>query len=313
MKKILGEGKRRGRTMSIKDDEMGNQDKSVMEEGTPLTAAQGEIAANPPETAKPPARIVIRVPARHNPRLLQVIDRVNADEELYTLWQVINIRAVQRLGMSDHGPVHVQVVTNIALKLLRLLGERGVQPSMVVDHNLSFEEAEVVVVLASLLHDLGMSIHRIDHEQYSLFLARPKIGEFLDGLYDVSTRAILTSEILHAIISHRAGGRPLTLEAGVVRVADALDMAEGRTRIPFQAGQVNIHSVSALAIERVSIEEGKDTPIRISVRMNNAAGIFQVDELLKDKLQGSGLEPYIEVEASTEGEADKKLIKTLRI
>jgi metal-dependent HD superfamily phosphatase/phosphodiesterase len=263
--------------------------------------------------AKPAERIMIRVPARHNPRLQQVVDRVNVDVELYALWQVVNINAVQRLGMSDHGPVHVQIVTNIALKLLRLLGERGVRPNLVTDHNLTSEDAELVVVLGSLLHDLGMSIHRMDHEQYSLFLARPKIGELLDGLYEVPTRTILTSEILHAIISHRAGGRPLTLEAGVVRVADALDMAEGRTRIPFEAGQVNIHSVSALAIERVSIEEGMDKPIRISVRMNNAAGIFQVDELLKEKLEGSGLEPYIEVEASTEGEADKKLIKTLRI
>ncbi len=294
--------------MGIKD-----QNKSAMEEGNPFTATPGEIGANLPETAKPPARIMIRVPARHNPRLQQVIDRVNADVELYTLWQVINVRAVQRLGMSDHGPVHVQVVTNIALKLLRLLGERGVQPNMVVDHNLSFEDAEVVVVLASLLHDLGMSIHRIDHEQYSLFLARPKIGEFLEGLYEAPTRVILTSEILHAIISHRADGRPTTLEAGVVRVADALDMAEGRSRIPFQAGHVDIHSVSALAIERVSIEEGKEKPIKVAVRMNNAAGIFQVDELLKTKLEGSGLEPYVEVEASTEGETDKKLIKIFRI
>jgi metal-dependent HD superfamily phosphatase/phosphodiesterase len=299
--------------MSARNGKMGNKDSTERDEGTPVTTAQGVSVANVPEMAKPPERIMIRVPARHNPRLQQVIDRVNADVELYTLWQVININAVQRLGMSDHGPVHVQIVTNIALKLLRLLGERGVQPNIVADHNLSLEDAEVVVVLASLLHDLGMSIHRMDHEQYSLFLARPKIGELLDGLYEVPTRTVLTSEILHAIIAHRAGGRPLTLEAGIVRVADALDMAEGRTRIPFEAGQINIHSVSALAIERVSIEEGKDKPIRISVRMNNAAGIFQVDELLKEKLEDSGLERYIEVEASTEGETDKKLIKTFRI
>jgi hypothetical protein len=256
---------------------------------------------------------MIRVPARHNSRLQQVVDRVNADVEIYTLWQVNNVNVVQRLGMSDHGPVHVQIVTNIALKLLRLLGMKGVQPNIITDYNLTGEDAEVVVLLASLLHDLGMSIHRLDHEQYSLFLARPKIWELLNGLYDVPVRSILTSEILHAIISHRAGGRPLTLEAGVVRVADALDMAEGRTRIPFEAGQVNIHSVSALAIERINIEEGTDKPIRILVKMNNAAGIFQVDELLKDKLEASGLERYIEVEASVEGEADKKLFKTLRL
>lgn len=266
-----------------------------------------------PETLKPPQRIVIRMPTRHNPKLQQIIDRVNRDDELYTLWQVANVNAVQRLGMSDHGPVHVQIVTNIALKLLRLLVDRGVQPNLVVNHNLPVEDAEMVVVLASLLHDIGMSIHRIDHEQYSLFLARSKVKELLEGIYDVSTMTILISEILHAIISHRAGGKPLTLEAGIVRVADALDMAEGRSRIPFQAGKVNIHSVSAAAIEEIKIEQGESKPIRIVARMSNSAGIFQLDELLKDKLEGSGLESYIEVEAMIEGEAEKKLIQTFRI
>lgn len=266
-----------------------------------------------PEIVPQQQRVMIYVPARHNPRLQQIIERVNADMELYTLWQVININAVQRLGMSDHGPVHVQIVANIALKLFRLLVDHGIQPNIVTDHNLTVEEAEVVVVLASLLHDLGMSIHRLDHEHYSLFLAAPKLKELLDGIYDVATRTILTSEILHAIISHRAGGRPLTLEAGVVRVADALDMAEGRSRIPFQAGKVNIHSVSAAAIEQINIEQGQLKPIRIAVRMSNSAGIFQLDELLKEKLKGSGLEPYVEVEATIEGEAEKKLIQTFRI
>ena len=124
---------------------------------------------------QPMQRIVIRVPARHNPRLQQVIDRVNADDELYTLWQVNNVNAVQRLAMNDHGPVHVQIVTNIALKLLRLLVDRSVTPSVVEGHNLTIEDAEVIVVLASLLHDIGMSIQRTDHELFSLFLARPKI------------------------------------------------------------------------------------------------------------------------------------------
>jgi metal-dependent HD superfamily phosphatase/phosphodiesterase len=158
-----------------------------------------------------------------------------------------------------------------------------------------------------------MSIHRIDHEQYSLLLARPKLKELLEGIYDVPTMTLLTSEILHAIISHRAGGKPQTLEAGIIRVADALDMAEGRSRIPFQAGMVNIHSVSAAAVEQIKIDQGEDKPIRIVVRMSNSAGIFQLDELLKEKLEGSGLEPYVEVEAMIEGEAEKKLIQTFRI
>jgi len=258
-------------------------------------------------------RFLIRVPARHNPRLQKIIDRVNADDELYTLWQVINMNAVKRLGMSDHGLVHVQIVTNIALKFLRLLADRSVQPTSVIDYNLAVEDAEVIVVLAALLHDLGISIHRTDHELYSLFLAGPKIKELLDDIYEVPVRTLLVSEILHAIISHRADGQPLTLEAGIVRVADALDMEEGRSRIPFQAGKINIHSVSAAAIEKISIEPGEGKPIRIVVEMSNSAGIFQVEELLKNKLGGSGLEAYVEVDASIKGEAEKKLIHTFRI
>ena len=258
-------------------------------------------------------RILIRIPARHNPRLQQIIDRINGDEELYTLWQVMNVNAVQRLGMSDHGPVHFQIVANIALRLLRLLVEHNVQPSVSTDHNLSFEDAEVIVAMASLFHDLGMSIHRVDHELYSLFLAVPKMKELLGDIYDIPTRTIIISEILHAIFSHRADGRPLTLEAGIVRVADALDMAEGRSRIPFQAGMVNIHSVSASSVEKIKIEKGELKPIRIAILMNNSAGIFQIDELLKNKLEGSGLEPYVEVEATIEGETEKKLIHKFHI
>jgi len=258
-------------------------------------------------------RFLIRIPARHNPKLKKIIDRVNTDDELYTLWQAINNTAVKRLGMSDHGPVHVQIVINIALKFLRLLADRGIQATSVVDYNLAIEDAEVIVALAALLHDMGMSIHRTDHELYSLFLAAPKIKELLGGIYEVSTRTILSSEILHAIISHRSGGKPLTLEAGIVRVADALDMEEGRTRIPFQAGKINIHSVSAASIEKISIQQGEDKPIRIVVSMSNSAGVFKLDELLKNKLEGSGLEPYVDIDASIKGETEKKLIHTFRI
>ncbi len=257
--------------------------------------------------------IDIRVPARHNPVLQQVIDRVNADEELYALWQVMNVNAVERLGMSDHGPVHFQIVSNIALKLLRQLVEHGVVPNVVKDHKMTNNDAEVIVILGALLHDLGMSIHRIDHEQYSLFVAQPKIDDLLDGIYPVAARTIIRSETLHAIIAHRSDGRPLTVEAGVVRVADALDMTKGRSRIPFQAGVVNIHSLSAASIEQVEIHSGTEKPIHIHIRMNNSAGIFQVDELLKEKLHGSGLEKYVEVEATIEGETEKKLVKVFRM
>ena len=92
-------------------------------------------------------------------------------------------------------------------------------------------------------------------------------------------------------------------------MADALDMTQGRSRIPFEAGQTNIHSVSAMAIDSVSLEKGKTTPIRVVITMSNSAGIFQVDELLKRKLKNSTIAPYVEVVARIEGETEKRLVE----
>ena len=129
---------------------------------------------------------------------------------------------------------------------------------MVTDHGMRERDAEVVVAAGALLHDVGMSIHRADHEAYSLFLAERKLRELLDGVYEEpAERAVVIAESLHAIIGHRRRGEPYTLEAGVVRVADALDMAQGRSRLPVEAGQMGIHSISAAAIDEVEIEAGE--------------------------------------------------------
>ncbi|MGQ9493734.1 MAG: HD domain-containing protein [Anaerolineae bacterium] len=276
-----------------------------------MTKERDQIPTEAPLTVKTLLQrpVELHLPTRHNPKLQQLVARINEHSELHALWRICNVTAVDRLRMTDHGPVHVQIITNIALKILRLLIENGVQPSIVRDYGLQNEDAEIVVVLAALLHDVGMSIHRDDHERYSLFIAAPLIRELLTGLYEIPIRTVVLSETLHAIIAHRAGGHPLTLEAGIVRVADALDMAKGRSRIPFETGVINIHSVSAAAIESLEIEHGEQKPVRLRVLMSNSAGIFQLDALLKEKLQGSGLEPYVEVEARIEG-AEKKLIET---
>lgn len=254
-------------------------------------------------------RVEMNVPDRRNARLRELVARVNADDELYALWLAANVNAIERLGMTDHGPVHVKIVMNIATKLLRLLVDGGVQPAVVTNYALAADDAVVVVAAAALLHDVGMSIHRSDHEGFSLFIAQEKLRQLLAGIYDEATATILRSEILHAIIAHRSGGRPLTLEAGVVRIADALDMAKGRSRIPVEHGSVSIHSLSAAAIEAVQIERGTDKPVRLLVEMSNSAGVFQLDQLFREKLAGSGLEPYIELEARIEAEGEKRLFQ----
>jgi uncharacterized protein len=250
----------------------------------------------------------IRVPVRANRKLRSVIDRVNKDAQLKGWWHVANVNAVARMEINDHSWVHIQIVTNIALKLLRQLTKHGIEPAMVRDYGMSREDAEVVVALTALTHCVGMSVHRHGHEDFSLFLAEPKLRQLLDGLYDEPELTVVVSEVLQGIISHRADGEPLTLEAGILRVADALDMEQGRSRIAFERGRVGIHSLSAAAIEEVTITDGETKPIRISVTMNNSSGIYQVDSLLKAKLRGSGLEPYVEVLAHIDAEAEKSLV-----
>ena len=278
----------------------------------------------PPDSAEPaqetqltPAQAVakmrINAPPRANRRLRDLLDRANRDIQIKTWWHVANVNAVKRLEINDHSWVHVQVVTNIGLKLLRQLVKHKVEPSVVTDFGMTNDDAEIVVVLGAMLHCVGMAIHRQGHEDTSMFLAAPKIRELLADTYEEPEITVLASEVLQAITSHRDSGRPLTLEAGVVRVADALDMAKGRSRIPFERGRMSIHSLSAAAIESVTIRDGEERPVLIEIAMNNSAGIYQVDELLRAKLRGSGLEPHVEVVARIDSEAEKRLVPLYRL
>src|SRR6266480_3397386 len=179
------------------------------------------------ETRLTPAEAVqqmrIRVPVRANKKLRTVIDRVNKDDQLKAWWHVANVNAVARMEINDHSWVHIQIVTNIALKLLRQLTKHGVEPNAVRDYGYHRDDAEVIVALTALTHCVGMAVHRQGHEDFSLFLAEPKLRELLEGIYEEPDLTVITSEVLQAITSHRDYGKPLTLEAGIVRVADALD------------------------------------------------------------------------------------------
>ena len=184
-------------------------------------------------TRKPLAEAIeeatVRAPTRGNRKLESFLSAVNEDQQVRAWWYMAQVHA-ERLGMSDHSWVHMQIVLNIALRLLGLLVKAGVEPAVVSDHELSARDAEVVVAGGALLHDIGMSIHR--NEAYSLFLAAGALDRLLADSYREPKRTVIASEILHAIIGHRRRGEPYTVEAGVVRVADALDRALGRIRVP---------------------------------------------------------------------------------
>ncbi len=218
------------------------------------------------------------------------------------------MNAVRRLGLSDHGRVHFAIVANIGLKILRDLIEAKVKPNIVTDYSMTNDDAEVVVFLGAVLHDLGMVAHRDNHQFFSVSLASQILPELLEGVYDDKERAIVTAETLHAIYAHESEIPQYTLEAGVVRVADALDMKEGRARIPFTAGKKDIHALSAMSIRDVKIRKGKNKPIVVEISMYNESGIFQVDQLLKKKIAGTKLEGFIEVVAQVENQQRKSIL-----
>jgi len=226
------------------------------------------------------------------------------------------------MGYTDHGPTHVKIVANLSLKLLRILLEKNlIKPSIVENYDMKNEDAEVVVVLASILHDLGMIVQRTSHEQYSAILALEFLDKCLKPTYNEEEQAIITSEVLHAIVAHEQPStsepscKILTKEAGIVAIADALDMEAGRARIPFEAGKIDIHSVSALSIEKVEVEavDNCKKPIAIRIKMSNSAGVFQIDELLKPRIVNSGLEQFFHVTAEITGEKENRIIEKFEI
>ena len=253
-------------------------------------------------------RVRINIPVGENKLLEKVLDIINNNDEIKTLWKIMNVNAMDRLGMSDHGPTHFNVVANNGIKLIRMLTSENIEMSVVSDLGLTNDHAETIVFLACIMHDLGISIHRQGHEEYSLFIARDMMKEILSFL-PVEERMVVISETLHAIISHRANGKPLTIEAGVVKIADALDMGKGRSRISYKRGEINIYSVSDMAINKLEIIKGETRPIEVKVVLDNPAGIFQVDDLMQEKVKGSHLEKYINIAVYTIEKGNEKLYK----
>lgn len=249
------------------------------------------------------------IPVKDNAKLEEIEEAIDDNSELEGYLESANVNAVKRLQYSDHGSTHVKIVSNAALKILRILMKRGVKPSVVKGHEFSEEDAEVVVVLASAFHDIGMIVHRKDHDLMGVLIAQKFVEDILEEIYEGKEKAIMVSEVLSAMYPHDVRGKPFTVEAGIVSVADSLDMAEGRARIPFEAGGKDIHSVYAMAIKNVKISEGEEDeePVQIKIDMSNSAGIFQIDELLKKKVQTSGIQEYFKIVVEIESEEEKIL------
>jgi metal-dependent HD superfamily phosphatase/phosphodiesterase len=246
-------------------------------------------------------------------RLNAVLETVLEDREIEAYLEAQNVNPVVRKGYNDHGTKHVEIVRDRALRLYELLKEGGVRFNGATDQGLEEADESVIVALAATLHDVGHVVHRDDHPYYSIPLAADILDRLLPEFYGTPEAVRVKSEVLHAILCHHVEEDPLTTEAGVIRIADALDMERGRSRIPYDRGSRGINTLSSRAIHRVTLRPGEDTPVLVEIEMTDAVGVYQVDELLNAKVTGSGLEEEIRIVAIKTDAGSGELIERLEV
>jgi metal-dependent HD superfamily phosphatase/phosphodiesterase len=236
------------------------------------------------------------------PKVEKMFHLMENDIEIQNCLRMANVMAVERLLYNDHGPVHSRIASGSALEIFSLLTKKA-KPTTVENNVCSSEDAKLIVLCGAYLHDLGNIVHRVDHHIHGCIIANPILDRLLKKVYakDPALSVRVKSEILHSVFSHDEEVECLSVEAGAAKVADGTDMAEGRARIPYRTGKVDIHSLSALSITKVEIEGGDRKPVQILVSMDNPAGIFQIEQVLERKIKTSGIQDLVEVIALEKG------------
>jgi metal-dependent HD superfamily phosphatase/phosphodiesterase len=235
------------------------------------------------------------------------------DDEVQAMQEYANTVSIKRLNFNDHGPVHVRTVALNALIMLGLLRDAGIKTSLEKEDG-DFEESLVAVFLASMFHDLGMTVGRQDHELHSAYLAYPILDRLLRKVYadDLAKTVAVRSLALECISGHMGARTIYSLEAGVVQIADGCDMTKGRARIPMivarRPGLGDMHKLSANAIKNVRISRGKDNPIHIEILMTGEVGLFQIEEVFLAKIAKSTAKSYIELYALVDNGEPKRYL-----
>lgn len=248
---------------------------------------------------------------QNNATCLKLVHYLFADEELQELQDYANNVSIKRLGFNDHGPVHMRQVAGNAIKMLNILKEAGISTSLESEGIGTFDDSMCAVIMAGLMHDIGMSIGRQGHEEMSVILAQPIIDRALMHLYpdDLKKRVIIKSLTTECIIGHMSSRKIHSIEAGIILIADGCDMTKGRARIPMAINTTprvgDIHKYSANAINRIGIHRGERKPIKICVEMSGDVGFFQVEEVLLTKIDSSPAKQYVELYAGVQGQESK--------
>lgn len=245
---------------------------------------------------------------------LDIVKLLLEDAEVKAIQDYANTVSITRLGLNDHGPVHMKTVCHNALKMLRILHDAGVKTSLETESVGTFADSVTAVCIAALLHDAGMTIARKGHELYSGIVTYNIIKDVLTKILpeDVRRRTIIQSVAMEGILGHMATNPIHSIEAGLILIADGCDMTKGRARItleiPTKPTEGDIHKYSANSIEKVKIRHGKERPVKIEVHMKSEVGFFQVEEVLIPKIQSSPAKHLVELYAGVNGEEMKRYI-----
>jgi metal-dependent HD superfamily phosphatase/phosphodiesterase len=245
---------------------------------------------------------------------LEIAKLLLRDDEIQAMQEYANTVSIKRLSYNDHGPVHMRTVALNALIMMGLLRGAGIQTNLEKEESGTFEDSVTAVLLAAVLHDLGMSIGRQDHELHSTSLATPIIDRLLVQVFPtaIEKRVIIRSLALEGISGHMGNRTIYSLEAGVILIADGCDMQKGRARIPIALAEHpkvgDIHKYSANSIEDVKIGKGAENPIRIDVAMSSEVGLFQIEEVLLPKITASPAKIYTELYAQVNQNEPKRYL-----
>ncbi len=245
---------------------------------------------------------------KNYPICVKLVRYLFQDIELQAMQDYANNVSIKRLGFNDHGPVHMRQVANNAIKMLNILHNKGIKTSLEREEIGTFEDSLCAIILAGLMHDLGMTIGRESHEQMSVVIAQPIIDKALNFIFedDIERKVVVKSLALESIVGHMSNKKIHSIEAGIILIADGCDMTKGRARIPLaitnQPKIGDIHKYSANAIERVSIGPGEKKPIKITIEMSGEVGYFQIEEVLLTKVNSSPAKSFVELYATVLGQ-----------
>ena len=248
---------------------------------------------------------------KNNPVCLELVNYLFNDAELQEMQEYSNNVSIRRLGYNDHGHVHMRLVVGNAIKMLNILHDFGIKTSLEEEEVGTFEDSMCAVIMAGLMHDLGMAIGRQGHERMSALLAQPLIEKTLNHMFpkDLHKRVIIKSMTTEAIIGHMSSHKIHSIEAGIILIADGCDMTKGRARIPLAINTApkvgDIHKYSANAIKWIGIHHGERKPIKIDIEMTSEVGFFQIEEVLLSKIDVSPAKKFVELYAGVEG-AERK-------